>query len=308
MPGVSPLPFDLHSLEVFTAVCEDGSMAKAARRLGITQPSVSQSVAELEARLGVLLFDRRVRPLVLTQSGSVLQQRANMLLAEARQIGPMLHQTDTGRLSFLRVGLVDSLTRALTTPMACFLAEAAVQSSMLSGLTSSHVHALIIRQLDVFLGAEDVEDIEGLERHLLLEENHVVLCPETVEPPRDLEELRQLGARLPLIRFSARSRTGLEIERHLNRLRLEFPRFQEFDTPHGVTAAVQAGLGWAITTPLCIAEAALPDFVARSHALPGPALKRRLVLIARRQELGSLPKRMAALCRSTLEAVIDRIK
>ena len=85
MARTSPLPFDLRSLEIFIAVCENGSMVKAARRLGITQPSVSQTLAELEARVGVPLFDRHVRPLGLTQPGSVLQQRANMLLAEARQ-------------------------------------------------------------------------------------------------------------------------------------------------------------------------------------------------------------------------------
>ncbi len=300
MAKVAPLPFDLRSLEVFIAVCEDGSMAKAARRLGITQPSVSQALSQLELRLGVHLFDRRVRPLGLTQPGSVLRQRAIMLLAEARQVGPLLHQAGKGRLPFLRVGLVDSLTRALTARLACFLADIAVQSSILSGLTASHTNALITRQLDMFLGAEDVEDVDSLERFLLLEEAYVVLCPENTTPPRDLDDLARLGAQLPLIRYSARSRTGLEVERHLKRLRLEFPRFQEFDTPHGVTSAVQAGLGWAITTPLCTAEAALSIGTTRQHPLPGPALLRRLVLIARRRELGSIPERVAALCRSAL--------
>lgn len=294
------LPFDLRALELFVAVCEQGSMAEAARRLGITQPSISQAVAELELRTGVQLFDRTVRPLGLTQPGAVLRQRADMLLAEARQIGPLLHQTETGRLPFLRVGLVDSLTRTLTLPLARFLAEAAVQSSLQSGLTASHANALVTRQLDLFLGAEEVEDIEGLERHLLLEETYVLLCPPGVAPPADLDGLARLGAALPLVRFSARSRSGLEVERHLNRLRLAFPRVQEFDTPHGVSAAVGAGLGWAITTQLCIAEAALPRSRARQHPLPGPALKRRLVLVARRRELGPLPERMAALCRPIL--------
>ena len=96
---------------MFLAVCDLGGMAVAARQLGITQPSVSQVIAELEARLGGTLFDRRVRPIALTQSGVVLRQRASMLLAEAREIGPMLHQVGRGKLPFLRVGIVDSLRR-----------------------------------------------------------------------------------------------------------------------------------------------------------------------------------------------------
>jgi DNA-binding transcriptional LysR family regulator len=196
-----------------------------------------------------------------------------MLLAEARQIGPMLRRVGEGRLPFLRVGLVDSLSRALNGVLAGFLAEVAEQSSLLSGLTASHTTGLITRQLDLFLGAEEVEDAEGLERHLLLQEAYIILSPATLPPPSSVEELAALAEHHPLVRFSARSRTGLEIERHLRRLRLDIPRHQEFDTPHGVAAAVAAGLGWAITTPLCMAEAALPEGAAPPlppAARPGP--------------------------------------
>jgi len=294
------LPFDLRALEVFLAVCDGGGMVAASRRLGITQPSVSQTVAELETRLGALLFDRGVRPLGLTSSGAVLRQRASMLLAEARQVGPLLHQLGQGRLPFLRVGLVDSLARALTGRLAVFLNEAAVQSSILSGLTASHATALLTRQLDIILGAEDIEELEGLERHLLLEEPYILLCPPGMRCPHSLEDLARLGADQPMVRYSARSRTGQDIERHLRRLRLNFSRHQEFDTPYGVTGAVAAGLGWAISTPLCLAEAALPDSGLQCHPMPGPVLTRRMVLVARRGELGPLPARMAAFCQSIL--------
>lgn len=301
MSELPTLPFDLRALEVFLAICEGGSMVAAARRLGITQPSVSQTITEMEARVGVALFDRQIRPIGLTPAGALLRQRASMLLAEARQIGPMLRRVGEGRLPFLRVGLVDSLSRALTATLAGFLAEVAEQSSLLSGLTANHTAGLITRQLDLFLGAEEVEDAEGLERHLLLQEAYIILAPATLPPPVSVDDLATLATRLPLVRFSARSRTGLEIERHLRRLRLDIARHQEFDTPLGVAAAVAAGLGWAITTPLCMAEAALPvNGTTRCHPLPGPTLSRKLVLIARQRELGDLPQRLAGLCREAL--------
>jgi hypothetical protein len=222
------------------------------------------------------------------------------LLTEARQIAPLLRQIGQSLLPVLRLGMVDSLSRLLTAKLARFLAENALQSAILSGLTAAHTTALLTRQLDVFLGAEEVEDMEGLERHLLLEERYVLLCPTGTPQPQGIDSLIRLGAERPLIRYSARSRTGLEIERHLRRLRVDFPRHQEFDTPHGVTAAVAEGLGWAITTPLCIREAALPNADYVVHPLPGPQLQRRLALIARAGELGKLPSRMAELCRATL--------
>lgn len=298
-------PFDIRELEVFLAVCETGAMSSAARQLGITQPSVSQTVAEMEQRVGLVFFDRRVRPLGLTPAGAVLRSRASMLIAEARQIGPLLRQAARGRVSFLRIGLVDSLTRTLSGDLAGFLAEVAEQASVFSGLTASHVAALLTRQLDLFLGAQDVEDVGGLERHLLLQEAYVLLCPDGMAPPTTLAELAVAAAERPLIRYSARSATGLEIERHLRRLRLEPPRHLEFDTPHGVSAAVAAGLGWAITTPLCVREAALPGSGTARHPLPGPKLTRRLVLIARQRELGSIPHRMAEHCRRVLEKATE---
>src|SRR6201747_2967201 len=117
MSGRSDLPFDLSALEMFLAVCDSGSMAGAARRLGVSQPAVSQAISEMEARSGVLLFDRRVRPLGLTGAGIVLRRDAGALLADARQMMPRLREMQAGRLHRVRIGMVDSLSRALMGPL-----------------------------------------------------------------------------------------------------------------------------------------------------------------------------------------------
>ena len=95
----------------------------AAKKLSLTQPAVSQAVADLETRIGVKLFDRSVRPLALTPAGEVMRQRASALVSEARQIATAIRHTARGRLALIRAGLVDSLSRALTGPIASFLAE-----------------------------------------------------------------------------------------------------------------------------------------------------------------------------------------
>ncbi|WAC27440.1 LysR family transcriptional regulator [Ancylobacter sp. SL191] len=297
------LPFDLRALEIFLAVCDAGSMAEAARRMGLTQPAISQAVAEMEKRIGVQLFDRSARPLALTGAGGALRQRASALLSEARQIAPLLREAEHARLPLLRAGLVDSLSRALMGPLSRALGERAEQVSLLSGLTASHAGALLTRQLDLLVGADDLDEIEGLERWPLLSEPYVLLMPASAPVPARAGDLEDLARALPLVRYSARSKTGMEIERHLRRLRLDLPRPLEFDTPYGVTAAVADGAGFAITTPLCLVEAglALDGFVCRP--LPGPGLTRHLTLIARRQELGRLPREIAGVCRDKLEAL-----
>ena len=194
-------PFDLRALEIFLAVCDGGAMAQAARRLGITQPAVSQAIAELEAATGIVLFDRAVRPLGLTAPGLLLRQRASALLAEASQIGPLLREAGRGRLRSVRLGVVDSLARALIPALSAHLATTVEETSFLSGLTSSFASALLTRQLDILLGADELEEVEGIERWTLCEEPYLLIGPADMQAPASLADLA-----LPLVRFSARIR------------------------------------------------------------------------------------------------------
>lgn len=295
-----PLPFDLKSLEIFLSVCETGAMSSAARAMGLTQPAVSLVIADLERKLGFELFDRTVRPLAATLAGGHLRQRASALIAEARQIGPLLTETEHGKVPLIRVGLVDSLTRALTATLASYLASKADEVSILSGLTASHASDLLTRRLDLFLGVDDLEDWEGLERWQLAKEPYVLLLRADTEAPRTVASLRKLAVSQPLIRFSARSQTGLEIESHIRRLGLKAPRSFEFDTPYAVTSMVAAGLGFAITTPLCVAEASLPEAGLITARLPGPQITRKLTLVARHRELGRIPRELGEVARRVL--------
>ncbi|MET0406965.1 MAG: LysR family transcriptional regulator, partial [Hyphomicrobium sp.] len=99
------LPFDLHALEAFLGVCDARSMALAAKKLSLTQPAVSQAIADLETRMGVKLFDRSVRPLALTPAGEIMRQRASALVSEARQLATVISHTARGRLALIRAGL-----------------------------------------------------------------------------------------------------------------------------------------------------------------------------------------------------------
>lgn len=294
------LPFDLRSLEIFLSVCETGAMAAAARALGVSQPAVSLAILELERKSGAPLFDRAVRPLALTAAGAILRQRSSALLADARQIPALLRETKGGKVPALRVGLVDSLSRVLSLPLGDYLASRADEVAILSGLTATHASDLLTRRLDLFLGVDDLEDLAGLERFELTREPYVLLQAYGAEPARTLAGLRALAAATPLVRFSARSRTGTEIDRHLRRLGIDIPRALEFDTPFGVAASVAQGRGFAITTPLCILEAHLPPASFVVTRLPGPQIARKLTLVARDRELGAIPKEIATMARDCL--------
>lgn len=276
-------------------------MAAAALALEMTQPAVSLSIAELERKTGSTLFDRAVRPLALTLAGGLMRQRASALIAEARQIGPLLRDTKRGRLPLIRVGLVDSLSRALTVPLSRYLASRADEVSVLSGLTATHAGELLTRRLDLFLGVDDLEELPGLERWDLAREPYVLLLPKGAGAVESVVELKALAKAMPLIRFSARSLTGIEIERHLRRLSVDVPRSFEFDSPDAVAALVAAGEGFAITTPLCIFEAVVASKRVAVARLPGPQILRKLTIVARHRELGQIPRDLADVARQALK-------
>ena len=72
----------LQELGIFVRAAETGSFSRTARELGTTQPSISRTVAALEARLGVKLFLRTTRRITLTDAGYMLLQRARLILPE----------------------------------------------------------------------------------------------------------------------------------------------------------------------------------------------------------------------------------
>jgi len=72
----------LQELSVFTRVAESGSFSRAARELGLSQPSVSRIVGELETRLGVTLLLRTTRRITVTDAGTLFLDRAREILSQ----------------------------------------------------------------------------------------------------------------------------------------------------------------------------------------------------------------------------------
>ena len=78
--------FDWNQARAFLATVEEGSLSAAARALGLTQPTLGRQVAALEEELGVLLFERVGRTLVLTPSGLELLDHVRAMCEAANQV------------------------------------------------------------------------------------------------------------------------------------------------------------------------------------------------------------------------------
>lgn len=294
------LPFDLRTLQIYEAVCGTGSMTEAARRFRMTQPAVSHAIGMLERNLGVKLVDRKLRPLGVTPAGAALRRRAERILEEAFQTVPAVVTSARTKLPHVRLGLVHSLAASLGPPLARTLSEVAAHTTVLSDLSSGLTEGLLRRHVDIVVTSDDLQDIDGIERHVVLVEPFVMVVPRGRESLAR-SGLATLAREMPFLRYSGRSQTGLMVERHMRRLGIDVPRFMEFDLSSALLAAVAEGHGWTVTTPICLHESRVrPDAVA-PLPLGSPSFSRRITLLAHRVELGDLPRALAERARRIVE-------
>ncbi|WP_062099795.1 LysR substrate-binding domain-containing protein [Caulobacter sp. CCH5-E12] len=91
-------------LRTFHAIALEGSVTRAARRLNVAQPTLSQQLKALEERHGVTLFESRRAPLKLTQAGRDLFALTERLFAAAADVDDMLGEAVDVRGGVLRIG------------------------------------------------------------------------------------------------------------------------------------------------------------------------------------------------------------
>ena len=293
-----PGSFEFRALEVFAITAEQGSMTQAAKMLGLTQSGVSQIIAGLEDTIGRQLFDRTIRPIVLTRVGQVLLRQSQKILGDLNDAFIEATETDRGELASLNIAMPESLANVLGPRLYRRKADIAKFWRISNGLMPDQRAKFNTHAADLMITEEsNTSDMLEVERFNLFTEPYVLIVPKgfALKP-----ELGPHLAESTLIRFSLRSSVGRQTEAQLSRLQLKFPSHIEFDSVVGHATAVSYGLGWGITTPLCLFQ--VPGIFSQLevHPIVRGTFGRRMTLLARQQTLGSAPRIITEECRAIL--------
>ncbi|MBL6459268.1 LysR family transcriptional regulator [Belnapia sp. T6] len=174
------MALDLRQLRYFVAVAEEGHVTRAAERLGMQQPPLSQQIKAMEAQLGLQLFRRRPRGVELTESGQVLFNEARSILARLEQAERATQSTARGEQGRLRIGV------APTAPFHPFVpavirafreAWPEVSVTLDECLSRQAVQGLAEARLDVAFVRAELPDARELTIHRLIEEPMVIAMP-----------------------------------------------------------------------------------------------------------------------------------
>ena len=271
------LRLTLRQLQIFLAVAKSGSTTSASMTLALSQSAISSAISELERMLGLRLFDRSGKRLVLNDAGRALLPRARALLDGAFDVVKMAGNLDE-QLQFLRIGASTTLGNyVIPAVLASFftgqrMSPASWQQRIEIGNTAAICARVAAFDLDIGLIEGPCHEAALQVHPWLTDEMLIVAAPDSqiaitgaAQGRVKLEALRQA---LWLLREPGSGTREASDQALLPKLH-GYRRSIELGSSNAITQAAAAGLGvaclsrWVASEPiaagkLCALPTALP--------------------------------------------------
>jgi DNA-binding transcriptional LysR family regulator len=299
---------ELRHLRYFVAVAEELHFGRAAARLHLAQPPLSQQIRKLEEILGYSLFIRTSRMVKLTAAGEVFFERARRTLRNVQEDMEEARSIGRGDVGSLRVGFIGS---GMLTPLPAMLGQyrrqyPKVQLQLHESYTSGVVQSLLKGTLDAgFL--RDGDPTEGLVMETLFSEPFVAVLPHT-HPLAARTSISPSQLRdQPFVFFSPTAGT-LAYEKPISLCEEHGFRPQVVqEAPQWLTILRLVGAGLGVTiAPACVQQIAGPNVVCLS--LRGAKVNSDIELAYQSGEGRAIVKAFAAIARESFLATPGRSK
>ena len=174
------MTIELRHLRQFVAVAEEGHVTRAAERLGMQQPPLSQRIKAIETELGVQLFGRKARGVELTEAGRVFLDRARAMIAQYESAFEATRSAARGEQGQLCIGVMPTAPFHPFVPFvirAFRVAFPLVTLTLDECLKKEAVARLRDNQMDVAFMRAALENSDDLVLNPLLVEPMVVALP-----------------------------------------------------------------------------------------------------------------------------------
>jgi DNA-binding transcriptional LysR family regulator len=164
---------EFRQLRYFVTVAEELHFGRAASRLFISQPALSQAIAKLEAAIGVQLLVRNRQAVELTQAGTELLSRARSMLSARDEALNRIRLIDQGEAGVLRVGVAVFAEHAVMPALSALTARhPRLVIDRVVALTDRLVEQLEAGMLDAVLGhaMPTIVEMESVQSELMIKE------------------------------------------------------------------------------------------------------------------------------------------
>jgi DNA-binding transcriptional LysR family regulator len=270
------------ALEIFLAVANRGSMSAAAQHLKLTQPAISQAVMGMEAALNVQLFDRSVRPPVLTLQATALLGPAQTVIDSLKDLENAVLLGRMAPLPSLRIGMLNSFAAAIGPVILGHLRDIAAELRVESGFQATRIQALASRDYDFLITADESPLPPNVEVLPLLTEPFLIVLPTSYKG--DVLDLTQVSAQLEFIGSGRDPIMLSRFDRTLQSRGVALRSRYHLDTSEAVLQMVATGVGWTIQPPLAVYRALARGETIQVAGYPDDTLKRTIVVAFRAGE------------------------
>jgi len=293
---------EIRHLRYFVAVAEELHFGRAALRLHIAQPPLSQQIRRLEEMLGHALFTRTSREVRLTAAGEELLERARYTLRKIEADVAAAQRIGRGEAGALTVGFIGSgMLTALPKMLGRYRKQyPQVDLQLREFYTTRLVDALLDGTVDVGF-MRDAGQVDGLHVEVLLAEPFVVVLPRK----HPLAEQKTVAVkslqREPFVLF-ARSYGGGAWKKTVDICEANgfMPRVVQ-EAPQWLTIMSLIGAGLGVTiAPACVNRLSVPDTVCRK--LRQQSEPTHLELAYRANEVRPIAKAFSELARRTFRS------
>ncbi|WP_431224291.1 LysR family transcriptional regulator [Serratia sp. L9] len=293
--------FDFKQLQAFLTVIETGSFTAAAKKLNLTQSSISQQIANLENGLNTELINRSQRPIQMTIAGQALYPLGKKIIDSGIHLQEHINAIGHGNISHLKIGFVDSISKSVGLDILKFLQPQVKHIYQITGTASGLLSVLNTGGINLAITMLHTEMPPNVRIYPLIEEEFLCVCPKAWLETR----LEELCKNRDYIAYTNNTPTGMQTLNWLKWNNLS-PAIQfEMDNADDILKLISCGYGWTLTTPLFITTIPAFSDQLKIIRINNRKERRKIVLLCMDDELSDFYKGLAVKVRSILETKLE---